>query len=207
MSEAPAPKSSPAAKVETKPKVSWGSVGKTLKDKFNCYPQPTVSGNIEAILLKDNSQFVDFMKHLKSQNFPVLLLINVVEYKEAFQLIYQLQSVQPHSLICIKINVSKDNPEVSTLTGLWQSANWYEREMWDLHGIRFVGHPNLTRLLNPSEWSGFPMRKDYIHPLDALNGPIAAVKGNAVGAVSKSNRSEIEIIDEPNQPLNGSSSA
>ena len=94
---------------------------------------------------------------------------------------------------------SKTNPEINSVSKVWNSANWYERELWDLQGIKFKGHDNLQRILNPDSWEGFPLRKNYIPPLDALNGPITAVKGNAIGSLSQSTRSEVEIIEEPNK--------
>lgn len=200
MSETPAPKAAPE-KPSSKIQVSWGEIGKSLKSKFNLFPQPTVAGNIESILLQDASQFVDLMKVLKDKyKFPVLLLLNAVEYKETVQVIYQLQKLEPYSMLCIKINLSRDNLKLPTLTGLWDSANWFEREIWDMHGIVFEGHPDLRRLLNPDQWEGFPLRKDYIPPIDALNGPITAVKGEAVVKIPHSTRADVEIIVEPNAP-------
>jgi NADH-quinone oxidoreductase subunit C len=187
----------PPKAVATIPKVVWGSIGNKTKQNFNIFPQPETAGGIEAILLKDNSQLIDFMKLLKKEfNYQVLFLINAVEYKEATQLIYQLQKLEPeYGMLCIKVNLGKENQSIETLSSVWESANWYERELWDMHGIKFNGHPNLVRILNPDSWEGFPLRKDYIPPIDALNGPITAVKEN-IKPLSKSERADIEIIEE-----------
>ncbi len=195
MSEATPAKPAPNTKVQ----VSWGEIGKQVKDKFDCFPQPTVTGGLEAFLLKNPAQLLPLMKHLKEQlNFPVLLLMNVVEYKDTFQVIYQLQRISPdHRIICVKVNIDKANPTLASLTGEWGISNWYEREMWDMHGIKFNGHPNLTRILNPDNWEGFPLRKDYIPPIDALNGPITAVKAN-IKDIDRSVRADVEVIEEPN---------
>lgn len=203
--EAPKTPPKPAAKPPAKPKVpakiqvSWGEVGKQIKGKFDCSPEPTVADNIEAFLLKDKSRLVDLMSLLKNDfNFKVLLLVNIVEYKECAQIIYQLQNVDPYKMICVKVNLDREGLTIPTVTSLWNSADWFEREMWDMHGVVFEGHPNLTRLLNPDDWEGFPLRKDYIPPIDALNGPITAVKGNAIGKLEHSVRSDVEVIEEPN---------
>ncbi len=183
--------------------VAWGKIGTILKAQFNCFPQPNTAGQkpIEAILLKDTNQITELMHELKNKHdFSVLLLINAVEYKENFQIIYQLQKMPPnYEMLIIKVNISKTNPEINSVSKVWNSANWYERELWDLQGIKFKGHDNLQRILNPDSWEGFPLRKNYIPPLDALNGPITAVKGNAIGSLSQSTRSEVEIIEEPNK--------
>ena len=139
------------------------------------------------------------MSYLKDNlKYETLLLINAIEYKEAFQIIYQLQSLEPYSMICLKVNLAKENPSIQSIHNLFAIANWYEREIWDLQGINFINHPDLKRILNPDEWVGFPLRKNYIPPLDALNGPITAIKIPAK-AINRSDRSQAEFI---NQDLN-----
>jgi NADH-quinone oxidoreductase subunit C len=63
--------------------------------------------------------------------------------------------------VCIKVRVSEETAEVDSAVSLWPSANWMEREVWDLYGIRFRGHPDLRRLLLYEEFEGHPLRKDY----------------------------------------------
>lgn len=150
--------------------VDWGSISNQLKARFDCFPQVEISQS-EVILLKNKSQIVDFMKVLKKEfGFHVLSLINAVEYQEAIQLIYQIQKIDVElKNLYIKINLTLTDLEVNSITSIWNSANWFEREMYDMHGIVFKEHPNLVRILNPENWEGFPLRKDYIQPLDILN--------------------------------------
>jgi NADH-quinone oxidoreductase subunit C len=61
----------------------------------------------------------------------------------------------------VKCKVAGSNPEIDSLTGVWRSANWYERETFDLFGIKFRNHPDLTRIMLPEDWEGHPLRKDY----------------------------------------------
>ena len=66
----------------------------------------------------------------------------------------------------VKVAVRDENTEVPTVWDLWNIANWEEREVWDMYGIRFTGHPNLRRILLPDDWVGHPLRKDYEFPLE-----------------------------------------
>ena len=71
----------------------------------------------------------------------------------------------------IKITVEKEYPKVPSVSHVWTTADWYEREAYDMMGIIYTEHPNLKRILNPENWEGYPLRKDYIPPADSLNGP------------------------------------
>jgi NADH-quinone oxidoreductase subunit C len=61
----------------------------------------------------------------------------------------------------VKCKLPSANPEIDSVTGVWRSANWYERETFDLFGVRFRNHPDLTRIMMPNDWDGYPLRKDY----------------------------------------------
>jgi NADH-quinone oxidoreductase subunit C len=65
-----------------------------------------------------------------------------------------------------KDDVPGEIPEVPTVSGVWSTADWHEREVYDLSGVYFVGHPNLRRILCPEDWVGYPLRKDYEMPLE-----------------------------------------
>ena len=78
-----------------------------------------------------------------------------------FTVFYHLLSFERNSDVRIKVALAADDLALPTVTGLWPNANWYEREVWDLYGIGFSGHPNLQRIMMPRTWTGHPLRKDY----------------------------------------------
>ncbi|MBA1246802.1 NADH-quinone oxidoreductase subunit C/D [Pseudomonas luteola] len=78
-----------------------------------------------------------------------------------FTVFYQLMSIERNSDVMIKVALSMNDLNLPTVTDIWPNANWYEREVWDMFGIRFDGHPLLKRMLMPDSWQGHPLRKDY----------------------------------------------
>jgi NADH-quinone oxidoreductase subunit C len=78
-----------------------------------------------------------------------------------FELVYILVSIDHRLRLRVKVRLPGDAAHVATVSGLWPAANWLEREVWDLFGIEFDGHPDPRRLLMPEDWEGFPLRKDY----------------------------------------------
>jgi NADH-quinone oxidoreductase subunit C len=77
-----------------------------------------------------------------------------------FEVVYHLQSVAGKQWLRLKARLSGDNPEIDSACAVYRSANWYEREVFDLFGIRFLNHPDLTRIMLPDDWVGHPLRKD-----------------------------------------------
>jgi len=89
-----------------------------------------------------------------------------------FEVVYQLYSLQHNHRVRLKVRVDEDDAVVPTAVPLWPIANWLEREVWDMFGIRFEGHPDLRRLLLYEEFAGHPLRKDYpINRRQPLIGP------------------------------------
>ncbi|MEQ1727611.1 MAG: NADH-quinone oxidoreductase subunit C, partial [Vicinamibacterales bacterium] len=78
-----------------------------------------------------------------------------------FELIYIMVSIEHRLRVRLKVRLPGDDPHVATASGLWPAANWFEREVWDMFGIAFDGHPDPRRLLMPEDWDGYPARKDY----------------------------------------------
>ena len=78
-----------------------------------------------------------------------------------FELNYHLVSIPRRDRVRLRVNLSGDDPVVDSLVTVWPGANWLEREIFDLFGIRFLGHPDLRRILLPEDWEGYPLRRDY----------------------------------------------
>ena len=78
-----------------------------------------------------------------------------------FELVYLLVSIEHRLRLRLKVRLNGNDARVATVSGVWPAANWLEREVWDLFGIAFDGHPDPRRLLMPEDWEGYPLRKDY----------------------------------------------
>ncbi len=78
-----------------------------------------------------------------------------------FEVNYHIVSLDRRERLRLKVKLNGSDPIVHSVTGVWPTANWHERESYDLFGIRFDGHPDLRRILMPDDWEGHPLRKDY----------------------------------------------
>jgi NADH-quinone oxidoreductase subunit C len=100
--------------------------------------------------------------------FDCLSNLSGVDYPKDghIQVVYHLFSYRHRHALVLKVNATRDDPVVPSLAGVWSHANWQEREVFDLLGVRFTGHPDLRRLLMPEDWPGHPLRKDFVEPAE-----------------------------------------
>jgi NADH-quinone oxidoreductase subunit C len=103
-----------------------------------------------------------FLKY--DQKFIRLSTVTAVDRYPAeprFEVVYHLHSIERNLRIRIKSRLDGADPRIESVTSVWRSADWYEREVFDLFGIRFLNHPDLRRIMLPDDWEGHPLRKDY----------------------------------------------
>lgn len=105
---------------------------------------------------------IETVSSLKNE-YNMLLSIAGVDKLEHYEVIYHLYSTGSNKKITLKATLTKENPEIDSLSGLYSAANWHERETYDLFGIKFRNHPDLTRILLPCDWKGYPLRKNYVN--------------------------------------------
>jgi NADH-quinone oxidoreductase subunit C len=102
--------------------------------------------------LRDEQQFVRLSGVTAVDRYPD---------EPRFEVVYLLHSIERNERVRLKCRLEGAEPEIDSVTGVWPSANWYEREVFDLFGVRFRNHPDLRRILMPEDWNGHPLRKDY----------------------------------------------
>ena len=97
--------------------------------------------------------------------FEQLSTMTAVDYwpnaDPRFQVVYLFTSLSLHQVLRFRVNVPGINPPLASITSVYRNADWRERELWDMFGIKFTGHPDLRRILMPADWEGHPLRKDY----------------------------------------------
>jgi NADH-quinone oxidoreductase subunit C len=99
--------------------------------------------------------------------FDFLSFVTSIDFKTHFEVVYYITSTLHKHKLVLKVKVEdRSNPEVPTISTVWPTADWQEREIFDLMGIRFQGHYNMRRILLPDDWEGYPLRKDYVQKPD-----------------------------------------
>jgi len=138
-------------------------------------------GDLTAVVTRDALPGV--LAHCRDEAalaFDVLMDLTAVDYQKfpgredgpRFEVVYHLYSIAKNHRLRLKVRVDEDDARVPTAIDLWPIANWLEREVWDMFGVRFEGHPDLRRLLLYEEFVGHPLRKDYpINRRQPLIGP------------------------------------
>ncbi len=95
------------------------------------------------------------------EEFDILYSLTVVDYSPDFELNYIFSNYRNADILIVKVNITEKDFKIDSITDVFSSANWEEREAYDLFGIQFNGHPDLRRILLPEDWPGHPLRKDF----------------------------------------------
>ncbi|APF18278.1 NADH-quinone oxidoreductase subunit C [Caldithrix abyssi] len=118
------------------------------------------------------NQIAQFLRDEDDLKFDFLMCLSGVDLGENLGVVYHLYSMKLNHKIVLKTEVSKEKPDVHTVANIWRTADWHEREAYDLLGIHFVDHPDLRRILLPEDWEGHPLRKDYKPPKEWHGIPV-----------------------------------
>ena len=139
--------------------------GKDIAEKIEKkFPGSLEDSGEDYLLVKSKSlvAVARYLKNTKSLNFDYFNYVLAVDYYSYFELVYRLDSIKHNHSIVIKTRCyDRDNPTIPSLTGLWQGANFQEREVYDLMGIKFKRHPNMKRMFLWDGFEGHPLRKDF----------------------------------------------
>ncbi len=142
--------------------LSGNDVAKRIIERF---PQAISEASAEAILVKSEAllDVAEYLKNNSELDLNYLNHITAVDYYDYFEVVYQFTSLQHnHSLVLKTRCYDRENAAIPSIVRLWRGADFQEREIYDLMGISFAGHPNLKRIALWSGFEGHPLRKDYL---------------------------------------------
>jgi NADH-quinone oxidoreductase subunit C len=148
-----------------------------FRAKFGAGLLDAIEDRKQAILVVDRERLAEIALHLRDEEkFEMLTDLTAVDWpkrEKRFDVVLNLYSFAKNERLRLKVHAA-DGGKVPSVVGVWPTANWLEREVFDMFGIVFSGHPDLKRILLPDEWQGYPLRKDY----DILQQDTAWVREN-----------------------------
>lgn len=137
-----------------------------LKEKFTDRIKETTSDFGDDTVTIDRDFLAELVQFLKQKPYEYTMLLDItcVDYlsrEPRFEMVYHLLSLSAKHRLRIKVPLSEKNLSIESMSSIWKNANWLEREVYDMFGVRFYGHPDLRRLFMYDGFEGFPLRKDY----------------------------------------------
>ncbi len=113
--------------------------------------------------------FAQYVRHEPRFYFDYLFCLTCVDWKTQLQMVYHLSSTVYRLNIVVKVKLDREKPEIDSVTDIWKTADFHEREVFELFGVNFSGHPDLRLLILPEGWEGKnPMRKDFEDPINMI---------------------------------------
>ena len=110
------------------------------------------------------------LREEEAMNFDYMFCLTCVDYPEHMMMVYHLRSMNQKHEMVLKVKIDdRENPAVDTLCDIWRTAEFLEREVFDLFGVKFNNHPDLRRILLDDDWKGYPLRKDYVDPVNIIS--------------------------------------
>jgi NADH-quinone oxidoreductase subunit C len=110
------------------------------------------------------------LREEEAMNFDYMFCLTCVDYPEHMMMVYHLRSMNLKHEMVLKVKIdARENPAVDTLCDIWRTAEFLEREVYDLYGVKFNDHPDLRRILLDDDWKGYPLRKDYVDPVNIVS--------------------------------------
>ena len=118
---------------------------------------------------KDLLPFVQILRNTKELNFDYLFCLTCVDWLTHLGMVYHLTSTQHRLALVVKSKLDRTNPEIETVSHIWRTAEFHEREVYEMYGVNFLNHPDLRLLILPDGWEGKnPMRKDFEDPVNMI---------------------------------------
>lgn len=110
-----------------------------------------------------------FAQHLRSdRKMDFLFCVTCVDWKTHLTMVYHLRSTQTDETLVIKVQLDRNSPEIATVSDIWRTAEFHEREAFEMFGVQFINHPDLRKLILPDDFEGYPMRKDFEDPVNMI---------------------------------------
>lgn len=122
-----------------------------------------LSKDVPTLVAKPDTYFkiASFLRYNEQLTFEFLSEMHGTDFETHMEIYNHLYSYKNKQTVALKVKIDRENPVIPSIQPVWEGANWPERETYDLLGIQFTGHPNLTRIMMPDDWVGYPLRKDY----------------------------------------------
>jgi len=118
---------------------------------------------------KDWLSFAKQLRNTHDLNFDYLFCLTCVDWKTHLTMVYHLESTEYRHTIVVKSKLDRNNPEIESVANIWRTAEFHEREVYELFGVKFLNHPDLRLLILPDGWEGkFPLRKDFEDPVNMI---------------------------------------